>query len=183
MSSLKKNYEKAMTEFIEGNPTCQVQFQQFETVRENLRRTRLKYLDVVKTEFSKSIDVMLPEMIAKNFLVSEYEIDSDNKMLIFCQRSSQKVMQLNAKENKMVFGDGTFKVVPQPFCQLFTLHVDLNSCNYSSNVRPAIYALLPNKSTSTYTAFFTIVRDVLKVNIKTYKCDYELAQIIDENGL
>lgn len=177
MSAVKKNYEKAVMDFVNLNPSASVQMQPFEAIKDTLHRKRRKYLDVAKTEFTKSIDVCIPELIKKDFLVCEYELDTQNKIIVFCSRTCRGVLKSCADQGKVVFGDGTFKTVPSPFYQMFTIFVDINSCNETTNVKPMIYALMPNKTARAYTALFTIVRDILHINVKSYKCDFEMAQI------
>lgn len=43
------------------------------------------------------------------------------------------------------FADGTFKVTPEQFYQLYTVHATVNGV-----VVPMVYGLLPNKSEATY---------------------------------
>ena len=50
------------------------------------------------------------------------------------------------------FADGTFKVVPEIFFQLYTLHV-----LREGRVIPCVYALLPNKQETMYQAFLSEV--------------------------
>lgn len=46
-----------------------------------------------------------------------------------------------------------------------------------TNVVPVLYALLPDKTESTYLRLFTIIRDQLGIKITIFKCDFEKAQI------
>ncbi|KAM7285895.1 uncharacterized protein ISCGN_032780 [Ixodes scapularis] len=57
------------------------------------------------------------------------------------------------------FADGTFKVTPEQFHQLYTVHAVVNAI-----VVPMVYGLLPNKSETTYRGFF----DVLLSRVGTY---------------
>lgn len=56
--------------------------------------------------------------------------------------------------------DGTFKVVPRIYYQLFTVHVMLTM----GLVIPSIFALLPNKTLNTYRRFWESVRNLLQAN-------------------
>lgn len=64
---------------------------------------------------------------------------------------------------------------PEPFCQLYTVHVDLGSGIKTNNVVPTVYGLLPNKTLNTYVRFFTLLKEKLGINNTHYKCDYEVA--------
>jgi hypothetical protein len=55
--------------------------------------------------------------------------------------------------------------------------VDLSSCGEYTNIVPVIYALLPNKKEDTYRRLFSLVREVLNIDICKFKCDYEKALI------
>ena len=51
------------------------------------------------------------------------------------------------------YGDGTFKVVPELFFQLYTIHT-----NIGNNYPPCIYFLLPNKTEDTYQRMVATVK-------------------------
>ena len=55
----------------------------------------------------------------------------------------------------LLFGDGTFDVVPSIFYQLYTIHTKIGA-----NYPPAIYFLLPNKNAKTYKKMFDILKEV-----------------------
>ena len=57
-------------------------------------------------------------------------------------------------EAETIYIDGTFKANPQLFYQLFTVHAVYNGQHF-----PFVYALLPNKTTSTYNRLFTKLND------------------------
>ena len=91
------------------------------------------------------------------------------RMLVF---ATQQDLGLLARSNHC-FMDGTFKVVPELFFQLFTIHA-----LHNSQVIPCVYALLPNKQQQTYTAFFQVLRDAHdNLNPETVLVDFELAAI------
>lgn len=82
----------------------------------------------------------------------------------------------NLNSNVKLFGDGTFHV-PPPFYQLYTIHIDVDSCNEMTNIVPLLYALLPDKSQNTYERLFTLIKDQFGSDIPYYKCDFEVAQM------
>ena len=57
-------------------------------------------------------------------------------------------------EAETIYIDGTFKASLQLFYQLFTVHAVYNGQHF-----PFVYALLPNKTTSTYNRLFTKLND------------------------
>ena len=91
------------------------------------------------------------------------------RMLVF---ATQQDLGLLAR-SKHWFMDGTFKVVPELFFQLYIIHA-----LHNSQVIPCVYALLPNKQQLTYTAFFQVLRDAHdNLNPETVLVDFELAAI------
>ena len=77
-------------------------------------------------------------------------------------------------KNNIWMMDGTFKVAPTLFLQLYTIHVIIGGPN--GHVFPCIYALLPNKTTQTYIKLFQILKDA-RPNLAPHLCimDFELA--------
>lgn len=169
MSSVKKVYEEVLQEL----PSTSSSARSYNSVKDILYRHRKKFLQVKKTEFSKSSEVTVPEFVKKDFLIAEFEL-KDDKILVFSSQFSKRNMKTYAGQDKVFFGDGTFKCVPKPYYQLFSIHVDIDSTEDTTNIIPVLYALLPNKRETTYMALFTIIRDVLGVYINNFKCDYEL---------
>ena len=69
------------------------------------------------------------------------------------------------------YGDGTFKVVPELFFQLYTIHTNIG--NYYP---PCIYFLLPNKTEDTYRRMMaTVKRLVPNDTPDTILLDFEVA--------
>lgn len=180
MKSIKRNYEESLEDLDNQPVSTKLKTTMkpcFKTVKDTLNRARLRFLNVKRTEYSSSVDVEIPPIISNMFMVSEQKIDEDNKLILFCSQENREVLQSFADQNHFFFGDGTFKRAPTPFYQLFTIHVDVGSCDSSTNVIPVIYALLPNKCENTYYALFSLIRDEMGINIRCYKCDFEMAQI------
>lgn len=71
------------------------------------------------------------------------------------------------------FADGTFRVTPSQFDQLYTIHGFLNG-----KVYPCIYALLPGRSSAVYTRFWNHVVDLIpNPNPASITTDFEYAAI------
>lgn len=68
--------------------------------------------------------------------------------------------------------DGTFKVVPDMYFQLYTIHAVVAE----NEVFPVVYALLPNKKSSTYVRLFDILKRYKPgLRPETVICDFERA--------
>lgn len=102
------------------------------------------------------------------------EDGDDDKIVIFASPLVRKTLKTY---KGMYYADGTFKAAPSPFYQVYTLHIDLGSTITSTNIVPALNVLLPNKSEETYSRLFKLLKDNLGINMKHFKCDFELAPI------
>lgn len=54
--------------------------------------------------------------------------------------------------------------------------VDIESCTKSTQVVPCLFALLPNKCQDTYERLFKMVKDYFEIDIKHFKCKFEISQ-------
>jgi hypothetical protein len=71
------------------------------------------------------------------------------------------------------YADGTFKVVPKLFNQLFTIH----ALNYQT-VIPTIYALMPNRRSEIYIKVLEAIKNLKPdLNPKSIMTDFELSSI------
>ena len=68
--------------------------------------------------------------------------------------------------------DGTFKSAPHLWFQLLTIHVVLfQNCSI-----PALYCLLPNKSSPTYERLYKILKELAELKPELILCEFEPAQ-------
>lgn len=146
------------------------------SLKNTLYRARRAYLDMEKLRYTSSAAVKVPEALGKRFLICEDggEEGADNKIFVFSTTLARKIIY---RKSGSYYADGTFRCAPPPFFQMYVLHLDINSSTKSTNIIPVIYALLPNKTEETYTRLFRILKQKLGIQIKSFKCDYELAQI------
>lgn len=119
--------------------------------------------------FQTCADVELPDNISENFLC----VQDDDILIFIIEECKQWIAGI-----KLFFSDGTFKVAPSPYKQLYTVHGDLGSDDEHTRVVPCIYALLPNKQQGTYERMFKAI----KLNIPNFepvlmKIDFETAAI------
>ncbi|XP_049886684.1 uncharacterized protein LOC126381225 [Pectinophora gossypiella] len=137
-------------------------------IKSSLYRCRNKFLDVEKTSFKTLSEVKISETFGKDFLM--FDDGTDEKILCFISQKCKSVFP----NLSHVFLDGTFKVVPKPFYQIYTIHGDLGN----GTVVPLLYALLPNKTQETYKRLFNLIKeknpDFRPTN---FKIDFEKAAI------
>ncbi|KAI5645456.1 MULE transposase domain-containing protein [Phthorimaea operculella] len=132
---------------------------------------RRKALKVPSEHFKSIKDVVFPKILTDKFLL--FEADDKNPFFIFGTPKYKKYIE----ETDLFLVDGTFKVVPGPFEQLFSIHVDLNSTSEDTMVIPVFYCLLLDKKQETYEKLFQILKENFGLVISKLKCDYEMAVI------
>lgn len=73
------------------------------------------------------------------------------------------------KKSNFFLTDGTFKIAPMNFHQLFVIHV-----MYFDKRLPMVYALTKTKTLETYRQIFSILKEKEKINIPHLICDFEI---------
>lgn len=105
--------------------------------------------------------------VFKDFVLFDSEGPED-RMLIFGCRDL-----LNGLSRASVWiADGTFKIVPSIFFQVYTLHFE-----YANGVSPVgLYCLLPNKTRQTYDRLISAMKDLMpNAKPETVLVDFEMA--------
>lgn len=95
------------------------------------------------------------------------------KFQIFC---TVKNLEMLCRSNK-IFMDGTFKIVPNIFKQLYTIHG-----RYLGKVFPLVYCLLANKQQQTYRRMLNSIKEEgekrrLSLKLEEAILDFELGAI------
>jgi hypothetical protein len=107
----------------------------------------------------------------ERFLIFDSGVDDLERIFIF---GTVQALQLLANSEDW-FGDGTFKVCPEVFFQLYTIHAKVGE-----RVLPCIYALLPNKQEVTYNRLFSEILSAVEPlgnGPSTMMFDFERAAI------
>ena len=107
----------------------------------------------------------------EKFLQYDSGVDDENRILLFI--TNDGIEDLRKYKNWAM--DGTFKVSPDIYFQLFTIHVQVEKSSF-----PHAFAFLPNKSEVTYENLFTILKNLVQIEPHTVMSDFEKASI---NGL
>lgn len=113
----------------------------------------------------------LPHNLVGDFFL--FDDGVEDKILIFGTPLAKQYLL----KYKSYYGDGTFKICPFPFYQVYSIHTNISQDDNTVNFAPVLYTLLPNKTQTTYERLFAILRDHFSVNIENYKCDFERATI------
>lgn len=128
LTHLKGLFEKA----FDTTNTSSNKLPTFHEKKDTLYRARKTFLNAEKLIFHTVKDVSVPESLAQNFLIAQD--GEDDKILVFVSKLSRKVMK--GSSSHCYYGDGTFKSVPKPFYQLYTLHIDLHSDMNTTSIVP-----------------------------------------------
>ena len=98
--------------------------------------------------------------------------DEENGIIIFTTETN---LALLCEDEVAIYGDGTFKVCPRYFYQLYTLHA------YKQGFYvPRVFCLLPSKTKATYISMFQRLRELcaaqnLNFRVSDIHLDFETA--------
>ncbi|CAM4928514.1 unnamed protein product [Rotaria socialis] len=123
---------------------------------------------------STNNDNQLPDNLKQTDRGENFVLHEDEKLIIFTTATNLSVL----KTCKHWFVDGTFKVCPEDFYQMFTLHG-----LYKSQVIPLVYGLLVGNKTTDYDHFFRRIMDEDDFDPETILSDFEAATIKSINSL
>ena len=104
----------------------------------------------------------------EEFLFYDSGVGQENRMLLFASPIAKEYL----RSSSHWFGDGTFKVCPSIFFQLYTIHA---LCD--GTTLPCIYCLLPNKTEETYNVMWREVMNFVQHQPDDILTDFELASI------
>lgn len=103
----------------------------------------------------------------ENFLLHDSGMADPNRFLVFGTNRTVEMLSASAHW----FMDGTFKVVPELFFQLYTIHAQT-----LGTIIPCLYVLLPNKTQETYRRLFEEVKRLTsQANPTSVTMDFEKA--------
>lgn len=100
-----------------------------------------------------------------NFIWHDSGPNDPERIIVFA--TDANIAALNQCE--IIMADGTFKVAPDIFYQLWVVHG-----LYRNRVQPFIYALLPRKTTEIYSRVLELIRE--HINPRTIIIDFEQAE-------
>lgn len=120
----------------------------FSSRKSSLYRARYRYLNVSKSRSKNIEDIQIPKQFADDFLV--YVGTKSDNILIFATPLALESL----KSIDSIFCDGTFKVTPKPYYQVYSCHGSFVDNDKEIRVVPLLYSLLPDKIQATYNRFF-----------------------------
>ena len=112
-------------------------------------------------------EICIPEKFSKthdgeDFVFYDSGDNDEEKIIVFTTEKSMDLL----RRSEFWHADGTFKVAPSIFYQLFIYSY------FNNSTLPLVYALLPNKIESTYERLFNLFSDLMPRSITI---DFELA--------
>lgn len=150
-----------------------VQMTQYEASRKAIQRVR-HGTTVAMSKFNSASEVQLGEEFTttekgESFLLWDSGSVDNQRILLFATRANMDTMC----EFRHWAIDGTFKVCPPLFEQLFTVHALIDG-----KAVPMVYALLTNKRQDTYRKLFQAMKNLQPLlNPQSVLVDFELASI------
>ena len=101
------------------------------------------------------------------------EEENDDPMLVITFATTCNLTHLSRA--KVWYGDGTFKVYPNLFYQLYTVHTEVHG-----QIVPLVYSLLPSKSERCYRFMWVKLHELMKqkglqLNVEELWSDLEFA--------
>lgn len=177
MTCIPKVYEEEFHQIKDSGLEFVTKMPAYESIKSSLYRHRNKALGVPA----------LPKTRAE-FIVPDYinKTEDGENFTIFDQGTTDRIIGFGSKlgiqglsSKNTIFGDGTFKCCNSLFDQLYTFHVDLKSTEETTSVRPALYALLPNRKKDTYIKLLTLMKEhIPNFNPRSMKIDFETSTIL-----
>ena len=132
--------------------------------RQFINRIKKKYRPVLPKEPENLADIDFPEWLTHTmgkelvdgeeelgdlFLLHDSGSDDPNRFFMFA--TSDNVKQL---ENHHLFADGTFRIAPDLFLQVYTIHALVKG-----KCLPLVFCLLPRKTGIIYTKMLKVLKD------------------------
>lgn len=160
LTSRLQNYPSYLAEAFPG----------MQLVKRTINRVRNKK-DAEPSQPSTLNSLIIPEIFqitnsGEQFLFHDSG-PTKNRILIFATQRNLNIL----RDCKDWLADGTFKTSPSIFFQVFTIHGI-----FSNQPIPLIYALLPNKSKTTYEKFLRAINEKMPgIAPRTLMSDFEIA--------
>lgn len=142
------------------------------SISRSIRHTRAKDSSVGMSVPLSLLDLVIPAQYQKTC--------KGEKFVLFDSLDEERVIVFGTERNLGLLAnctlwlmDGTFKIVPQLFYQLYSIHGKVRD-----NYFPLVYGLLPKKTEAVYRKFFQEVRKHIEhPKVEIIVTDFELAAI------
>ena len=140
-------------------PTAATNLPNLSNLRCNIRRERKEQNILPNPPRKENVPVLPHEYqmtgTVEKFLRFDSGVRDTNRMFIFATNDGIDMIA----NSSQWFGDGTCKLCPQMFPQIYTIHALVNH-----EALPCVFSLLPSKTEIVYEQFFTTVCKAVRNN-------------------
>ena len=153
-------------------PAAAANLPKIENLKRNIRRARQDN-DQPGNPIDRATIPVLPNQYTQTtngqrFLLHDTGVGDPNRIIMFS--TNQALDCLNTSDHW--FDDGTFKVCPEMFFQLYSVHALINK-----RVSPCVFVLLPHKTGITYQRFFNELSNHINNGPISMMFDFEIGAI------
>ncbi|KAF7685046.1 hypothetical protein CDIK_4205 [Cucumispora dikerogammari] len=113
-------------------------------------------------------DSLKKTMRKETFLQFDSGIECPNRVVLFYSLPTIEYL----KKSDVIMMDGTFKICPPSFYQIYTIHGVIYGKSF-----PMIYIIMKNKTQSAYSLAFNFINRNININPKYILLDFEIAAI------
>ena len=107
-------------------------------------------------------------MRKETFLLFDSKIECQNQVVLFYSLPTIEYL----KKSDVIMMDGTFKICPPSFYQIYTIHGVIYGKSF-----PMIYIIMKNKTQSAYSLAFNFINRNININPKYILLNFEIAAI------
>lgn len=153
-ATIPQIYKNVVKQYIDSGLNIIEETPAYNAVKASMYRARNTSFGVNKTQFYRAKDVLIPTVLVEDFLL--YDYNQGDRILIFATKEARKFIE----ERQVFLFDGTFKVCPAPFYQIYSMHTEkrINNSNNDLNIVPVLFALLTNKTEETYNLLYKLIK-------------------------
>lgn len=136
-------YKKTVAKFKDSGINLIQKIPTFSQKKSSFYRRRNKENQVEKMSYlTDSVTAVEIPPNFSHFLLADFNpVSGGSRILVFCSKEARSIIP----NSNIFLSDGTFKICPKPFTQIYTIHADIGSTADTIKITPLIYALLSDK--------------------------------------
>lgn len=136
------------------------------SLKKIINRERKKQITFRVKEFNDIPEILQFDSKGNKFLIHDSGMNDKNRIVIFSSSFKRKFIE---KSCTFII-DGTFKVTPKDYYQLFIIHIYIFGKSF-----PGFYILMKNKTEVSYNYVFTYLKNEFSLEPKNFLIDFEKA--------
>ncbi|KAF7685032.1 hypothetical protein CDIK_4219, partial [Cucumispora dikerogammari] len=138
------------------------------SLRDSAKKARNKTFVTFQPEYEDFPESLKITLRGGRFLQHDSGINDPDRIVVFYSNTSFDYL----KRSTVIMMDGTFKICPPTFYQIYTLHGQLFGKSY-----PLVYVIMKNKKERSYKKAFDFINQKHDVNPRYIILDFETAAI------